>query len=108
MVVSVAARGVTVSIVMPVLDEEGGIEDKLAALAPLRRQGAEVIVVEGGSADRSLALAAGRCDRVLVAPRGRAAIVRPPGISLCQRYRICAASSKVRRGDLRNRLSSEP
>jgi len=44
----------------------------LAALAPLRRRGHEVIVVDGGSRDATLALARGAADRAVSAPRGRA------------------------------------
>lgn len=61
------------SIVVPVLNEARGIAATLAALAPLRARGHEVIVVDGGSEDGSAALAAPLCDRVLQAPRGRAA-----------------------------------
>lgn len=61
------------SIVIPVLEEAGHIGACLQALAPLRRRGHEVIVVDGGSADGTALLAAPLCDRVLVAPRGRAA-----------------------------------
>jgi rSAM/selenodomain-associated transferase 2 len=60
------------SIVVPVLDEARQIESTLAALAPLRRRGAEVIVVDGGSQDGTLALARAEADAVLDAPRGRA------------------------------------
>lgn len=62
----------SVSIVVPVLNEAGTIRDKLAALQPLRMAGAEVIVVDGGSADDTVALAAEGADRVLSAARGRA------------------------------------
>jgi rSAM/selenodomain-associated transferase 2 len=61
------------SIVMPVLDEAAGIEAALAALAPYRRRGVEVIVVDGGSRDGTPDLARLLADRVLTAPRGRAA-----------------------------------
>jgi rSAM/selenodomain-associated transferase 2 len=61
------------SVVVPVLNEAGGIRAALDALAPLRARGHEVIVVDGGSSDRTADLAAGLCDRVLSAPRGRAA-----------------------------------
>ncbi len=61
------------SIVMPVLDEAAGIEAALAALAPYRRRGVEVIVVDGGSRDGTPNLARLLADRVLTAPRGRAA-----------------------------------
>ena len=45
------------SIVMPVLDEATQIEASLAALAPYRSRGVEVIVVDGGSHDGTLNLA---------------------------------------------------
>ena len=61
-----------VSIVMPVLNEAGLIAARMAALAPLRAQGAELIVVDGGSSDGTPALCRGNADAVLVAPRGRA------------------------------------
>lgn len=60
------------SIIVPVLDEANGIAASLVALAPLRARGHEVIVVDGGSADDTLALCAGRADAVIVAQRGRA------------------------------------
>lgn len=69
-----AATGeASVSVILPVLDEAGEIAARLDALAPLRRAGAEIIVVDGGSADDTMAIATGRCDRVLTALRGRAA-----------------------------------
>jgi len=61
------------SIVVPCLDEAEGIAAALDALAPLRRRGAEVIVVDGGSSDGTVARAEGRADLVLAGPRGRAA-----------------------------------
>ncbi len=60
------------SIVVPVLDEAGAIAGHLAALAPLRARSAEVIVVDGGSFDDTVACARSGADRVLAAPRGRA------------------------------------
>ena len=61
------------SVVVPTLNEAAGIEACLAALAPLRERGHEVIVADGGSRDGSARLAAPLADRVLEAPRGRAA-----------------------------------
>jgi rSAM/selenodomain-associated transferase 2 len=60
------------SIIMPVLDEAEEIAGALDVLAPLRRNGVELIVVDGGSSDRTIELARERADRVLIAPRGRA------------------------------------
>jgi rSAM/selenodomain-associated transferase 2 len=60
------------SIVMPVLNEAGGIEAALRALAPLRARGVEVVVTDGGSGDGTAELARPFADRVLITPRGRA------------------------------------
>jgi rSAM/selenodomain-associated transferase 2 len=60
------------SIIIPTLDEEAGIAATLAALAPLRARGVEVIVVDGGSRDRTGAIAGPLCDRLIAGPRGRA------------------------------------
>jgi rSAM/selenodomain-associated transferase 2 len=60
------------SIVMPVLDEAARIDATLAALAPLRALGAELIVVDGGSQDGTPTRCAGAADLVFVSPRGRA------------------------------------
>ena len=61
-----------ISIVIPVLNEAGRIVATLTALAPLRAQGAELIVADGGSSDGTAALCKGLADAVLSAPRGRA------------------------------------
>lgn len=60
------------SIVVPVLNEAGMIDSALAALAPLRSRGHELIVVDGGSRDETVARAIGRCDRLVESERGRA------------------------------------
>nr|WP_314623607.1 TIGR04283 family arsenosugar biosynthesis glycosyltransferase [uncultured Noviherbaspirillum sp.] len=60
------------SIVIPVLNEAAGIDAMLLRLAPLRRNGAQIIVVDGGSEDGTAALAAAHADTVLSSPRGRA------------------------------------
>jgi len=59
------------SVVVPALNEAAGIRAALEALAPLRRAGHEVILVDGGSGDGTPELAAGLCDRVLRTARGR-------------------------------------
>ncbi len=60
------------SIIMPVLNEAGGIVAALDALQPLRARGVEIIVADGGSNDSTLELARPRADVVITAPRGRA------------------------------------
>lgn len=57
---------------MPALDEAHGIVAALQALAPLREQGVEVLVVDGGSSDDTIAAARPLANSVLQAPRGRA------------------------------------
>src|SRR5947209_15169317 len=61
------------SIVIPVLDEAEDIAAALTALGPLRARGVEVIVVDGGSADATVALARPLADFVITSSRGRAA-----------------------------------
>ncbi len=62
----------TLSIIMPVLDEAAAIEAALRALSPYRARGVELIVVDGGSSDGTPDLARPLADRVLSAARGRA------------------------------------
>ena len=60
------------SIISPALDEAERIGVALAGLQALRKRGAEVIVVDGGSTDATPVLAAPLADRVIAAARGRA------------------------------------
>lgn len=60
------------SIIVPVLNEAAEIALCLERLAPLRRCGVQLIVVDGGSSDGTLALCAGRVDGLIAAARGRA------------------------------------
>ena len=60
------------SIVVPALNEAAQIDACLRALAALRDRGAEVIVVDGGSTDGTVASAEPLADLVLQAARGRA------------------------------------
>jgi rSAM/selenodomain-associated transferase 2 len=60
----------TLSIIVPMLNEEPTVAATLTAL----RRGApqtEIVVVDGGSADASIAAATPLADRVISAPRGR-------------------------------------
>jgi rSAM/selenodomain-associated transferase 2 len=61
------------SLILPVLDEAATLPVQLARLQDLRRRGAEVLVVDGGSADATPVLARPLVDRLITAPRGRAA-----------------------------------
>ena len=62
----------SLSIIIPALNEAGHITATLDSLQPLRRRGAEIVVVDGGSSDITVALATPLADRTLSAPRGRA------------------------------------
>ncbi len=62
----------SVSVIVPARNEAATIAATLDALAPLRARGTEVIVVDGGSADATAAIARPRADKVLSAPPGRA------------------------------------
>ena len=61
-----------VSIIVPVFNEAEGIAATLQALQPLRLDGAELIVVDGGSTDATLVRCAGLADQLLSSGRGRA------------------------------------
>ncbi|MHB1013550.1 MAG: TIGR04283 family arsenosugar biosynthesis glycosyltransferase [Desulfobacteria bacterium] len=59
------------TVIIPALDEEASIA---RAIRSCREAGpCEVIVVDGGSRDRTAEIARGRADAVIPAPRGRAA-----------------------------------
>ncbi len=61
------------AIVVPVLQESAGIVPFLHALQTLRTEGHQVVVVDGGSTDRTAERAAPWCDRLVQAQPGRAA-----------------------------------
>jgi len=63
---------VPLSIIIPALNEAGCIRELLRQLQALRAQGHEVIVVDGGSCDATVALAQPLVDQLLPAPAGRA------------------------------------
>lgn len=60
------------SVIVPVWQEAATITATLQRLAPIREAGHQVIVVDGGSDDRTLKLAEPLCDRALSSGRGRA------------------------------------
>lgn len=76
----------TLSIIMPVLNEAARIEAALMALQPYRARGVEVIVADGGSSDGTPELARALADQVIKAPHGRASQMN--------------AGASVARGDL--------
>ena len=59
----------SLSIIVPMLNEEAGIA---AALSALRDLGGEIVAVDGGSRDKTLACAGPHADQLLSSPRGRA------------------------------------
>lgn len=63
---------VQLSIIVPALNEAACIRQLLRQLQALRAQGHEVIVVDGGSCDATVALAQPLVDQLLPAPAGRA------------------------------------
>ncbi len=60
------------SIIVPTFNEALGIERHLRSLQSLRERGVEVLVVDGGSTDGTVALAVTRADVVLQERPGRA------------------------------------
>jgi rSAM/selenodomain-associated transferase 2 len=63
--------GLAVSIIVPIWNEAALIRSFLVE-ARRRAPGAEIVVVDGESSDKSAALAESCCDRLLISERGRA------------------------------------
>ena len=61
------------SIIIPTLNEADQIEPLLVRLQDLRHRGHEVIVVDGGSRDQTIALATPLCDQIVRSPKSRSA-----------------------------------
>lgn len=59
-------------IILPVLNEAPILEERLRALQAMRKRGARVVVVDGGSDDDTLSIARQHADLAFPAPRGRA------------------------------------
>ena len=70
---SATSRPLRVSVIIPALNEADTVTGLLDDLAPLRLQGHEIILVDGGSEDRTTETAAPKVDHVLHSIRGRAA-----------------------------------
>lgn len=60
------------AIVMPVLNEADTLTARLAPLTTLRARGVELVVVDGGSSDRTVEVLRSAGLDVITAPRGRA------------------------------------
>ena len=61
-----------ISVIIPVLNEAGEVGEQLPHWRELRRGGAELVVVDGGSTDATVALIEQGGFAMLPAPRGRA------------------------------------
>ncbi len=61
----------TISAIVPALDEGASVIPALESLATVRGRGGEVLLVDGGSGDDTVARARPLVDRVVAAPRGR-------------------------------------
>lgn len=73
----------TLSIIVPALDEAAGIERCLGRMQGPRTRGHEVIVVDGGSRDATPALARALADRVIETSRGRAVQMNAGAATAC-------------------------
>ena len=62
----------TISIIVPVFNEEENLSHVLRVLQPFCQSGHEIIVVDGGSSDNSLMLAQQAADVAIVSKPGRA------------------------------------
>lgn len=61
-----------VSVIIPVLNEETAIREKLPSMQWVRESGHELIVVDGGSTDDSVSIAKKYSDKVIDSSQGRA------------------------------------
>ena len=66
------AKAMRLSIIIPVLNEAAGIAPLLLRLDRLRERGAQIVLVDGGSSDDTVRLAAAHADLAIAAERGRA------------------------------------
>ena len=71
-----AADPARISVIVPALDEAARLPLTLAVLQGLRQRGHEVILVDGGSGDATVAVSRPLVDTVLQAARGRAVQMR--------------------------------
>src|SRR5579885_1736262 len=94
---------VAVSVVMPTLNESGGIKQALSAL----HWADDVIVVDGGSTDDTVALARRAGARVLVVPGVTIAEQRNAGIAIARHHWVLALDADERvSAELKESLAS--
>lgn len=74
---------IKLSLILPTLNEEANIGAALEAVQALRERGVEILVVDGGSADGTTAIASPLVDSVITAPRGRASQMNAGAASAC-------------------------
>jgi len=72
-----------ISVIVPALDESTTIGTTLESLAPLRWAGGEIVVVDGGSRDYTVARAEPLADRVLRSAPGRATQMNAGAAAAC-------------------------
>jgi len=66
------AAAVKLSIIIPVLNEQANLSQISSHLQSIRHQGHEVIIVDGGSTDSTLAISYEVADHVIISKTGRA------------------------------------
>ena len=71
-----AVNSAMISIVIPALNEAGCITRTLDKLQAMRQRGHELIVVDGGSIDNTLAVSEALADQLIQSPQGRASQMR--------------------------------
>ena len=76
------------SLVIPVLNEEKALPDLIATVARLDPAPAEVLLVDGGSADRTVELARAAGWRIIISPQGRGVQINT-GVAAATATRVC-------------------
>ena len=76
------------ALVIPVLDEEKTLPDLIATVARLEPAPAEVLLVDGGSTDRTVELARDAGWRVIISQRGRGVQINT-GVAAATATRVC-------------------
>lgn len=85
----------SLSIIIPAYNAAAHIAATLDSLQVLRSRGAEIVVVDGGSSDDSVALARDRADQVLGTSRGKARQMNA-GAAAAQGEIFCFLSADAR------------